>query len=462
MKAIERTFIFVSCVFFAYFPKKIKMQNELFEKIVTIQIENKQDTFKEVFLSRIIEENFLGSFLTCRSLDMELLRVESLKEVSYIFQAVKLFWLDFEEELYIDGVKSTSQNWKYLSSGKEIDRSIFGGLEEDLLTENSNYIKIAKNGTSLNFVIGNSNSYRKFLCQKEIKRSEKMEENVEITQNGTLLKVDVVSRIFEKLGSFERFINSKFIKSTIFINRNYGLSYTKATRFCENFGLKLLNIDTKEKYEQVVNVLLRSGVGIDKNFMIGNLRESFLQTHSWANAINENSNHGRKEKCISILINRLNQHGQAVYFDCNDDYTYQHFVCEETQEKSIWSQDYPKSSYQSEKVAMKTTGMKLIGSIEKCRIFNSEKLQEMNFIIASVYLQQNSTSMKSKEQIGLMNFLIAKALEWTCILLTTVKSTYKSWISLIVWAFIKLSQLGHRDSEQNVSGTQQRQETKLT
>lgn len=141
------------------------------------------------------------------------------------------------------------------------------------------------------------------------------------------------------------------------------------SRFCENLGLNLLEIDSREKYEAVVKILLIAGVGIDRNFMIGNLRESFFQSQTWANTINANGNQGRKDQCISIFLDRYKENGQFVYFDCNDDYKYQNFVCEKIMVKNIWLDQYSNIIFKNTNISRKAMGMKILGTAQKSKKF---------------------------------------------------------------------------------------------
>jgi hypothetical protein len=254
---------------------------------------------------------------------------------------------------------------------------------------------------------------RKFLCQKtqtgEIKTFE---------ETGPL-KVEVLTRMFEKIGSYESFSNSKFTKSTFFINRNAGLSHPKASRFCQNFGMKLVHIDCHEKFSALVALLTKPGIGIDTHFLIGNLRESFLEANQWANTINLSGNQGRKEQCVSMFLDRLNEKGRIVYFDCNDDYKYQSFICENSQYRDSLSDEY---SFETTKLTkFKTTGMKFLRSIQNCKklIIKSLNISYL-YLFLKLKVSLSSiplfTSTSFKLHHGLTHFHIVKVLVWICIL----------------------------------------------
>lgn len=342
------------------------MQSDLlFKKIATFRSENKE-TIKEVFISRLIEESWMGALMFCADHGLELLRIHNQEELNQVYRSLKLGWLEFDDELFIDGIKSIDRKWKFLTNGEEIDKSVFSFLQDFDDFAVGNFMKVMKNGTNIGMgVLNLEREKRKFLCQKTSPNDETTR-SFEITGND-LLKVEVPSRMFEKIGSFERFTSSKFTKTTFFINRNAGLSLPKASRFCQNFGMHLASIENREKYEAIVKLLVKPGIGIDTQFMIGDLRESFLSTHSWANTINLNGNQGRKEQCVSIYLNRLNENGKLIYFDCNDDYKYQSFICEAESVKNAWSDEYQKLNFQPRKrPTKKTTGMKFLGSVQIC------------------------------------------------------------------------------------------------
>ena len=215
--------IYFTCYFLFFFYSSETQSDLMFRKIASFKIESEDYTVKEVFLSKIVEENWIGALMFCSDHNMELLRIESQNEAAKILVSLKLHWLDFDDEVIIDGVKSNDQFWTYLSSGEELNSTILR-LEDDSLA--GNYIKITKNGTNVKFGILKSESERrKFLCQKLVS-----DQFIVDTNETGPLRVEVVSRIFEKIGSFESFINSKLTKTSLFINRNYGLSHPKATR----------------------------------------------------------------------------------------------------------------------------------------------------------------------------------------------------------------------------------------
>lgn len=341
-----------------------ELQSDLFKKITTLK---NNETSKEVFLSKIIEETWMGSAMLCADHGMEFLRIETQEESFKVFRALKLHWLEFDDELYIDGHFGNNRIWKFMTNGDEIDPSIFYFLQDNLSENYSvgDFVKVIKNGTIPGFGLYNlEREKRKFLCQKTSPNDGmKIDED---QQHGPI-KIEVSTRIFEKIGSFESFKNSKFVKSIFLINRNAGLSFPKASRFCQNFGMKLVHIDSREKYEALVKLLVTTGIGIDTNFMIGDLRQSFLEAHSWANTINLNGNQGRKEQCISIYLNRLHEKGKMIYFDCNDDYKYQRFICEKELSKETWTEEYPKEKFKAQKLPKRTTGMNFLGSVQICK-----------------------------------------------------------------------------------------------
>lgn len=344
-----------------------ELQSDLhFRRIAVLSLSNKEN-IKEIFLSKLIEETWIGAIMLCEEHGMEFLRIESQEELSQVFKNLKLHWLEFDDDLFIDGIKTTDRKWKFLTNEEPIDQSVFSFLQDDDNFTVGDFLRILKNGTNpgIGTMNGSDREKRKFLCQKTSINS--------VTTNNDendmrLLKVKVESKMFESIGSYERFTSSRFVKTTFYINRNGGLSHPKASRFCRNFGMNLVHIDNREKYEALVKLLIVSGIGIDKSFIVADLRKNFLQEFSsWANTINLSGNQGRKEQCVSIHLNQLNEKGQIVYFDCNDEYRYQNFICETEYVKDTWIDDYPEMNFQTTKIKKKTTGMKYLGSIDFCK-----------------------------------------------------------------------------------------------
>lgn len=359
MKLLRKTLFFCAILIL---KAKCEMQSDLlFKRIARFRLDDKEKV-KEVFLSNLIEETYMGSLMLCNDHGMELLRIESQDELHKVFRSLKLHWLDFDDELFLDGIKSSDNKWRFLTNGGEIDENIFYFLQDGDNFSVGDFIKVMKNGTNPAFgVLNLEREKRKFLCQKISNNDEAI--TVEDYQSGPL-KVEVLTRMFEKIGSYETFSNYKFVKTIFYANRNSGLSHPKASRFCQNFGMELTHIDAREKYEAIIKLLVKSGIGIDTHFMIEDLRESFLEVHPWANTINTNGNQGRKEQCVSIYLNRLNEKGKLVYFDCNDDYKYQNFICEKLVVKNTWTDEYPSLNFQEVKVSKKTTGMKFLGNVQ--------------------------------------------------------------------------------------------------
>lgn len=220
---METESIYFTCYFLFFFHSCETQSNLIFRKIASFKIEPEDYTIKEVFLSKIVEENWIGALMFCGDHNMELLQIESLNEAAKIFRALKLHWLDFDDEVIIDGVKSNDGYWTFLSSGEKLNSSIV--RLEDVSME-GNYIKISKNGTNVKFGILKSECERKkFLCQKITSDQFYLDTN----ELGPL-QVEVVSRILENIGNFESYINSKLTKTFLYINRNYGLSHPKAAR----------------------------------------------------------------------------------------------------------------------------------------------------------------------------------------------------------------------------------------
>jgi hypothetical protein len=346
---------------------KCELQSDLFMRIAKYSLDD--ENIKEVFLSKIIDETFLGAKMLCEDFSMEFLRIESQEEVLLLFRVLRLHWLAFDDELFIDGIKTSERMWKFVTSGNEVDPNVFDFLQESDDLQVGSFIKVIKNGTILAFgTLNLEREKRKFLCQKTSKKDET--NSVEENQTG-LLKVEVPRRMFDRIGSYESFTNSKCTKFSFWISGKSGLSglsFSAAQRFCKNFGMKLVDIDSREKYEALVKFLVKPGVGIDTYFMIGAFRESFIETNSWANTINLNENQGNQKnlQCVSIFLDRLNEKGRIVYFDCNDDYKYQRFICENVQFKNIWTDAYPKETFEpAPKISKKeSTGMKFLGSIQ--------------------------------------------------------------------------------------------------
>lgn len=87
-----KTILFAS-ILFTFVSKCIEMQSDLMlKKIASFAVERDGKTLKvkEVFLSNIIEETWLGSALFCNNFEMDLLRIETKEEVSKVFRYVNI------------------------------------------------------------------------------------------------------------------------------------------------------------------------------------------------------------------------------------------------------------------------------------------------------------------------------------------------------------------------------------
>jgi hypothetical protein len=221
---ILRKVIFI-CVLYAI---QCELQSDLmFKKILSYSLE-KKETIKEVFLSMFIEENHLGAVMFCAENGMELLRIETQEEHLHLFRSLKFYWLEFDDDLFIDGIKSDNKKWTFLTNGAEIDQSVLYFLQDENNFSVGDFIKVVKIGTNLKFGVCIENEKKKFLCQKISQNDE--QKHLEAYPTG-LMKVDVMSRMFEKIGSYESFSRSKFQLNTFFINRNAGgLSYPKGMK----------------------------------------------------------------------------------------------------------------------------------------------------------------------------------------------------------------------------------------
>lgn len=107
----------------------------------------------------------------CLKNDMELLRVESLDELSALEKATKYNFLEFDSYVYLDGFKTKVNKWIYLGTGAELSQDVY---KVDNRTFENHYYASGYECASvvksfLNAHIKSSNCFKeeqKFLCQK--------------------------------------------------------------------------------------------------------------------------------------------------------------------------------------------------------------------------------------------------------------------------------------------------------
>lgn len=310
---------------------------------------------KKVFMTKFFKANWLNAYMFCEKHGMELLRIENYAELLKVKRALKIHWLDFDHSLHIDGTRLIDkkwrklESWEFLSTGKIMDLSVINDIvaehnDWNRINENdNNCLSIGKSYLEPRILIANCRKTNNdFLCQKTTKNDY---ESVENNDDGPI-KIDVRSRIFDKIGTF----HEDFEHSTYFVNRlNYNLSPIMASSFCEHFNMKLLHIRDQEQLNHLFKLLIKQ----DRNDYF------YFEHHA-------NAEHflpeREKKKCLE-LTTLLDEKGlgKMVYSKCDGEK--KSFICED--KLKVQQQfDYK----------IKTNGMKFLGTFERGRYNYNEIL----------------------------------------------------------------------------------------
>jgi hypothetical protein len=333
-----------SVAFVLFFCSVISVTSQDFRNIANYPADD-DGNVKEVFMANLLNDNWLNAYVFCKKHEMELLRIESYKELINVKKALKIHWLDFDNSLFIDGRKRVDnkwgklESWEFLSNEKIMDSSIINDATTSNLWSfktDSNCLSIGKYNLEPKIIISNCfTDYNGFLCQKVQKAENKNNEN----DQKLPIEIDVRSRFFENIGFYEFNDVSTLIlmNITYFVNRkNYSLSPIMASNFCKHFNMKLVDIETEIEFRILINFLklhekdserftFRSATGISWKFPPAT---SFQQCSELTTA----------------------NDGTIYYSKCKGDKL--GFICED--DKLVGQQLQPK----------RTTGMKLLATFD--------------------------------------------------------------------------------------------------
>lgn len=292
---------------------------------------------------------------------MELLRIDTVDELLTVISSLKLNWLRFEDKIHIDGIKTKRDNWKYLSNEKDLDRGVY-----NLSTSNENSEKcmsIFKNGltpelTTSDCYFGDVNT---FACQKISQQYSRSAAN----DHGPL-KVDVISRVLEEIGSYETFDSKYFKRSTYFGNRDQTfttLTMTKAFNFCKSFGMNLVDLGDKNKFDSLIRLIVKNERKVGEMFLIGGTRSSLIESQSWVNFVNSD-NITSRHNCLSVVADQDSDKRQFFYVDCNRK---TNFICEIKEQRSKEENLYSRNKEGDQTVIKRTSGMKQLAALKICK-----------------------------------------------------------------------------------------------
>lgn len=308
--------------------------SEVLEEIATFRTET-ADQVKKVFMSKNFKLSWMNANLFCLNNQMELLRIESQLEFSKIKRALKLHWLDFDSQLYIDGI-FTDDKWKFLSNRNKLDANIYNVTDQDFEQPKA-FMALRK----INFDVQVKSNYftsEKFLCQKLFKDSSHTDDS------SNSLQVNMVDRLFEKIG---------WHNGDVYINRDYQLSPSLASSFCQSFGMNLATIESKNDFDRFSSLVAKKES--HEHFMVGTLRtelNDFFEAFHYSNLVYYTLD---LQNCVAIqIIPRAIRKNHIYYFNCDKSEQIKKlkFVCV-SEGNGFWNklQANPK----------KTVGLKLLG-----------------------------------------------------------------------------------------------------
>jgi hypothetical protein len=288
-----------------------------FQKIATFRIESNTQ-IKEVYFAKNFKASWMSANMFCLSKNMEYLRIESQPELLEIKKALKLIWLEFDSQLFVDGIFTIENKWKFLGNNVDLDPAVY-----DIKKPNNpcssctgKFIALQKTEKDIEVSLA-SETERQFLCQKIMKPNYYYEDE------NLSLKVNVIQRMFEEIGRDDT--------STYFINRNYNLQPLHAENFCAHFGMKLTTIEFQKQFDDLKSFISKSVERYDKNFMIGGTRSTlndFLKAYHF---IDEDLNYMKPRECVAVYISpRLIQKFKISFFNCNERQAHlkMNFICE--------------------------------------------------------------------------------------------------------------------------------------
>lgn len=251
---------------------------------------------------------------------MEMLRIESNEELAAFVRATKYHWLEFGDDLYVDGFKKSDKKWTFFLTGRLLDRYIYTAKKSFDTKAPDECMIFLKNHPDQ---FGSSNCFetrKKFVCQ--IVSQKRLGE----AESGPL-RVDVRSRILEEIGSYSvNTSDTETTTSTYYLNRDYVLSPSSALKFCRNFNMELVEIDSEEKLVSLMRLILRNKNRFREKFLIGGVRSSIIERLSWVNLVNlQDEDLGN---CLAVIADGDKGNDSIYYFDCNSPPRPLGFICE--------------------------------------------------------------------------------------------------------------------------------------
>lgn len=324
--------MFFDFIFIALSLCAIKVSSydpRLFKEITSYRTEDGENV-KNVLVSNSDKDDWLNAYMFCQKNDLELLRIESYKELLKVKKALKIHWHDFGDILHIDGVRLVDRkwgnldSWEFLFNEKIIDFSIINDSLTNRNNGNSNCLAIRKINVQPKIFFSNCFLKGDFLCQEVFKTEEEIDEEEE-EEEATV--IDVRARLFEYLGDFCYLLNSQKVYKS-----RFKLSTFMAENFCSHFQMSLVKIESQEKLNQLLNLL--------KNFD-GTLDQLTIGSYHTATST-------ISRQCPSVSTNDQFEYISSKKCDGSP----REFICEE------------KSSYDSQENRTLFTGMKLLGTFQ--------------------------------------------------------------------------------------------------
>lgn len=318
---------------------------------------------KEIFLSKDLEETWMTSYMICLNSGLELLRIESADELLTVMDALKLNWLKFEDKIWVDGIKTKQNIWKYLTNEKNLDAAVYNLTKQNSDNDSEKCMSIFKNGLAPEFAVSDCyfGDVKKFACQKITQQYARSIDN----DHGPL-KVDVTSRVLEDIGSYETFEAKHVKRNTYFVNRDSAsttLTMTKALNFCKSFGMNLVNLNDQNKFDWLTRLIVKNEAKVNQMFLIGGTRSSVIESQSWVNFVSPGDSASHKN-CLSITADQTSDKRRIFYVDCNEK---MNFICERVEKRLKEENLYAKASESDQSMAKRTSGMKQIGSLKICK-----------------------------------------------------------------------------------------------
>lgn len=289
---------------------------------------------------------------------MEMLRIESKHASKAFIKFAKLYWLQFDGAIYVDGIMSKN-NFSFMGNEQIVPNLHNFGLSNKLSAEYG-FMALFKAYPEPEFKI-NSNINFRFACQKWHGNFDQ-----EYNFSTDKLEVDVESRILKKIGSIKTYSAGKEQKITYFQSRTTNFTPLSASMVCNSLSMKLFTVKDKESFHSLVTFLIKdentfNDANVAVQFFIGGTRSSLIESNPWVNIVNPYK--GKLGNCLALDINKISGKPLVLYFVCNQDYIYNKMkiICVKTEEKSTLQNQYRNNF----KVHYKNTiGLELLGKME--------------------------------------------------------------------------------------------------